>query len=52
MSHTEDITVSLPPSRDIIEKTYSLEPDMIFGWMPKLNIPNIVPVDILNKYID
>lgn len=29
--------VELPRAKPLADKPYSLEPDMIFGWMPKLH---------------
>lgn len=47
-----NISNNLPPCLDIVTKTYSLQPDMIFGWIPKINIPNITPINLSHSVND
>jgi hypothetical protein len=37
---------------DIVTKTYSLEPDMLSGWKPKMRIVGPVPLNFDNPIID
>ncbi|KRX08300.1 hypothetical protein PPERSA_01761 [Pseudocohnilembus persalinus] len=41
----------LQPANEIVKKEYSLEPDMLFGWVPKIN--NTLPIPLLfeNKQV-
>ena len=42
----------LPPSIPILEKSYSLEPDMIFGWMPKIKFKGPIPLNFDHFVVD
>ena len=42
----------LPPSIPILEKAYSLEPDMMFGWVPKLKFKGPIPLYFNHSIID
>lgn len=37
---------------DIVTKTYSLEPDMLSGWKPKMRIVGPVPLNFDNPVVD
>ncbi|EAR82912.1 zinc carboxypeptidase family protein (macronuclear) [Tetrahymena thermophila SB210] len=41
----------LPP-QPIIDKPYSLEPDMLFGWVPKIHFNGPIPLNFKNSTID
>jgi hypothetical protein len=40
------------PAMDIVTKAYSLEPDMLSGWKPKIRIVGPVPLNFDNPIID
>jgi hypothetical protein len=37
---------------DLISKNYSLEPDMISGWKPKIKVVGPIPLNFDNTIID
>ena len=42
----------LPPPTPPIDKSYSLEPDMAFGWTPKFPVKGPVPISFHHELID
>ena len=47
-----NVQLDLPPCQPILDRQYSLEPDMVFGWMPKFKFNGPVPTNFTHDLFD
>jgi hypothetical protein len=52
MSLPEAYFNALPVGMPVLDKTYSLEPDMVFGWKPTTNRPLPLPLRFSHSMTD